>query len=119
MPCEAYRGPQPRRQKNNGWRTHDACAVARKVGAKERESNIDAKASMTKESNNLAGKVWILEDVKEWADVKKELKPGHKAHVGNVFGICVEKGSELDMYIPDKDGKKIRNPNRKFKGRYV
>jgi len=48
--------------------------------------------------------------MKEWADVAEQArKSGMKAHVGMIFDICVEKGSEL----PPGD------PNRKFKGRVV
>ena len=55
-------------------------------------------------------KAWDMSSVREWEDVSKEaLKKGKKVHVGKVFEICVEKGSEL----PAGD------PLRKFKGRTV
>ena len=54
--------------------------------------------------------VWDLSGVRSWKDVASEARSkGHKAHRGNVFGICVEKNSEL----PKSDKR------RKFKRRYV
>ena len=48
--------------------------------------------------------------MREWDDVRAEAKrKGKKVHVGKVFEICVEKGSELPK----------GNPVRKFKGRIV
>ena len=48
--------------------------------------------------------------MREWDDVRAEAKrKGKKVHVGKVFEICVEKGSELPK----------GNPLRKFKGRTV
>jgi hypothetical protein len=53
---------------------------------------------------------WDESRVAEWSTVAIQArKSGQKAHVGLVFGICVEKGSELP------EG----SPGRKFKGRYV
>ena len=52
-------------------------------------------------------KAWDMASVREWEDVSREAKKkGKKAHVGKVFEICVEKGSEL----PANDAL------RKFKG---
>ena len=37
-----------------------------------------------------------LKEVQEWSVVKARAnKEGFKVHVGRVFGICVDKGSEL------------------------
>ena len=48
--------------------------------------------------------------MREWKDVAAEAKRKNiKAHVGRIFDLCVEKGSELP---PDHLG-------RKFKGRVV
>ena len=69
-------------------------------------------AAMKKEWDNLSNKgVWDLSGVRPKAKVKAEIRadPKRKAHFGRVFGICVEKGSELD----------INDENRKMKGRYV
>ena len=70
-----------------------------------------ARDSMEKEHKKLtANGVWNLAGVRAWADVCAEAKAkGKKAHVGNVFGICVEKNAEL----PKGDER------RRFKGRYV
>ena len=55
-------------------------------------------------------RAWIIESVREWDDVRAEAKrKGKKVHVGKVFEICVEKGSELPK----------GHPLRKFKGRTV
>ena len=54
--------------------------------------------------------VWDLDGVQSWAKVCENAKKnGHKAHRGNVFGICAENNSELPANHPD----------RKYKGRYV
>ena len=88
--------------------------VARPVGRKERTSNPRARESVQKEWDKLrrAGKCgcWDESGVREWADVAAEARRNKmKAHVGAIFDICVEKGSEL----PAGD------PARKFKGRVV
>ena len=85
--------------------------VARPVGRKELLSNPKAQASLDVEWDKLIKKkAWDMASVREWNDVSAEAKKkGKKAHVGKVFEICVEKGSEL----PPND------PLRKFKGRTV
>ena len=52
---------------------------------------------MTEEYLKLQAKrAWGLKSVEEWSVVAaRARKNGKKAHVGIVFGICVEKGSEL------------------------
>ena len=53
---------------------------------------------------------WDEKLVREWGDVRAEAKKMNiRMHVGMVFGICVEKGSELP------EG----SPGRKYKGRVV
>ena len=55
-------------------------------------------------------KAWVEKVVREWADVREEAKKKSiRMHVGMVFGICVEKGSEL----PES------SLGRKYKGRVV
>ena len=85
--------------------------VARPVGQKEINNNPAAQAALDKEWNNLVTKgAWDYKTVREWKDVSDEaIKSKTKVHVGKVFEICVEKGSELP------EG----NPLRKFKGRTV
>ena len=54
--------------------------------------------------------VWDLSKVRSWADVASEAKrKGTRAHRGNVFGLCFEKGAGLPKVHRD----------RKYKGRYV
>ena len=53
---------------------------------------------------------WLYDTVQEWSTISEGArKKGKKVHVGKVFEICVEKGSELP------EGHKLR----KFKGRTV
>ena len=68
-----------------------------------------AEAALVKEWTKLRNATaWDESAVREWRDVADEAKrKGTKAHVGRVFDICVEKGSEL----PQGD------PRRLFKGR--
>ena len=85
--------------------------VARPVGRKEIESNADAQKPIDVEWHNLESKgAWDYNTVREWSQVVKEAKGrSEKVHVGKIFEICVEKGSELQK----------GNPLRKFKGRTV
>ena len=85
--------------------------VARPVGQKEINNTPAAQAALDKEWNNLTSKgAWDYSTVREWDDVSREvIKNKTKVHVGKIFEICVEKGSEL----PQGD------PMRKFKGRTV
>ena len=83
--------------------------VARPVKQKEFNSNPEAQKSLDVEWENLVKKrAWIIESVREWDAVRAEAqRKGKKLHVGKVFEICVEKGSELPK----------GNPLRKCKGR--
>ena len=85
--------------------------MARPVGKKEIAEVPEAAAAMDKEWQKLHDqKVWDVENVREWDDVAYEARcNGIEVQFGYVFGICVEKGSELDA----------DDPNRKFKGRVV
>ena len=85
--------------------------VARTVTKKEAAVTPAAQAAMDKEWNKLEKQVaWDKTQVREWRDVCAEAKAKHKmVHVGRVFGILVEKGSELPA----------NHPERKFKGRVV
>ena len=102
--------PFPHRPKRSGWVTSNAthvpqtlperlipCLVARKVGKKEIDSVRAAYDAMTAKADKLAKKgVWNLAKVKEWSDVCNNLSKNEFAHVGNVFGISMEKSSELE-----------------------
>jgi len=85
--------------------------VARPVGQKEINNTPAAQAALDKEWNNLTSKgAWDYSTVREWEDVSREaIKNKTKVHVGKIFEICVEKGSELPL----------GDPMRKFKGRTV
>ena len=95
-----------------------AC-VARPVSRTEIASTPAAQAAMDLEFNKLRDKVhpglskkgaWDIDSVEEVSSVKARAhRTGVTMHFGRIFGICVEKGSELPR--GDK--------NRKFKGRCV
>ena len=54
--------------------------------------------------------VWDEDKVREWSDVAREARKGNcEVNFGYLFGICVEKNSELPPL----------HPKRKFKGRVV
>ena len=85
--------------------------VARSVSIKEVATNPKAKAADDAEWNDLRRmQTWDESTVMEWSDVKKRAKTEQRrVHVGRVFGILVEKGSEL----------KESDPRRKYKARGV
>ena len=89
---------------------YEAC-VARPVSRKEVQKEAKAQAALNKEWRKLrALNTWDETAVREWSDVAAQAKKtGTKVHVGRIFDICVEKGSELAP----------TDPNRKFKGRVV
>ncbi len=85
--------------------------VARPVTKKEVGTSPKAWAALTMEWDKLrAQRCWDETKVREWRDVSADAKRlNKKAHVGRIFDICVEKGSELGE----------NDPGRKFKGRVV
>ena len=85
--------------------------VARPVNKAEVRVTPAAQVALQKEWDKLrAAGCWDESGVREWADVAAEArKKNTKAHVGMIFDICVEKGSEL----PKGD------PGGKVKGRVV
>ena len=88
-----------------------SAAVARPVGKAEIRSTPAAQEALLKEWTKLrqAG-CWDESKVREWSDVASEARRNSTTmHVGLIFEICVEKGSEL---APG-------DPNRKYKGRVV
>ena len=102
--------PQEHRPRRGPWPLFNA-AVARTLTRKEIALRPDAQAAVKLEGDTLAGKeVWQLSGVQEKREVLAECgKMNKKAHFADVFGICVEKGSELPM----------GDPKRYCKGRYV
>jgi hypothetical protein len=71
--------------------------VARSVSKREAEHTPEATKAMNKEWEKLEKQnAWVLSQVREWSDVRRQAKAKNEtAHVGRVFGILVEKGSEL------------------------
>ena len=85
--------------------------VARPVHKAERRKQPQADKAMQDEWQSLRDHgVWDETNPQEWEDVRKKAqKDGRKIHLGYLFGICVQKNSELP------DG----NPAKKYKGRVV
>ena len=73
--------------------------VARPVGKRELESSVEAMAAMKVEWDRLYnGGVFDLTTVREWDEVAAEYRDRDETcHMGRLFGICVEKGSELPL----------------------
>ena len=92
------------------WRPPLSAMVARPVTKAELRANDEAIKAMAKEWRKLVEKgVFDWSVVRSADEVRRSARvEGIKAHVGRVFGICVEKGAELE---PDDEG-------RYFKGRY-
>ncbi len=94
---------------NLPWNLH-AC-VARPVGKAEVRENPKALQALLLEWEKLRKvNTWDESGVKEWKEVSEEARrKGETVHVGLIFELCTEKGSEL----PDGD------PGKKYKGRVV
>ncbi len=103
MPCQTQVDTM-HRPKTPSW-------VARPVGKQEIASEPTAQAAIKKEWSNLRlRKVWDDSVVREWSDVMHDARrKGGITHLGRLFGICVEKGSELA----------VGDPRRKYKYRVV
>ena len=96
MPC------QSQAPTHNDWirkmHVFGVSAVARPVSRKEMLANTAAMDAMWKEYSKLQDtrKVWDVSKVREARDVIREAKvKNEKIHLARVFGICVEKESEL------------------------
>ena len=85
--------------------------VARPVGKKEIASEPTAQAALDAEWTKLVkARVWDANAPREWSALSAEARKENRTiHVGRVFEICVEKGSELPA----------GSPGRKYKGRSV
>ena len=119
MPC--IPNPQEHREKYPTASFRLPMMVARPVGRKEIQNHPDALEAESLEWTRLWNKkTWADEDtVEEWDDVVAWAQTsGTQIHLGNLFGIMVEKGSEL-MDIPDENGKLKKDPRRKYKYRVV
>jgi hypothetical protein len=89
---------------------YNAC-VARSVGKSEIAKTKAAQEALDKEWEKLLKiGTWDESKVEEWNRVaERHRRSATKAHIGRIFEICVEKGSELPL----------GHPERKFKGRSV
>ena len=99
MPIDPYK-PKHRNKIQDFEPWFNAC-VARPVAKKEIERTPKAQAALDKEWNALrnAG-VWDETKVFEWSAVANAARArGEKAHVGRIFELCVEKGSELPCLL--------------------
>ena len=88
----------------------NAC-VARAVGKKEIESTPTAQRALDTEWKKLVDKkVWNETRCYEWPELARAARQRNETiHLGRVFELCTEKGSELDL----------GDPGRKYKGRSV
>ena len=111
MPVEHEEKQRAHREKGILYEPWLNALVARPVGQKEIRNTPDAQRSLDVEWVKLEFKpAWLYDKVREWDDVSSEAVRAHaKVRVGNVFELCVEKGSELPK----------GNPLRKYKGRTV
>jgi hypothetical protein len=82
---------------------YPAC-VARPVTRKEASTDKAAMAALHKEWSKLRlQRCWDEDNPREWKEVRDEARRRNKtAHVGRVFDICVEKGSELPKGSPGR-----------------
>ena len=115
MPCVTNYKGEPHRPKtvpfnSHSWTVVNAC-VARPVSRKELLQSPPAQASMKAGWDRLRNKMfWDEDKVREWPDVAREAQRGnYELNFGYLFGICVERNSELPPL----------HPKRKFKGRVV
>ena len=111
MPVEHEEKQHSHREKGVLYEPWLNALVARPVGQKEIRGAPDAQRSLDVEWVKLESKpAWLYDKVREWDEVSNEaVRSKAKVHVGNVFELCVEKGSELPK----------GNPLRKYKGRTV
>ena len=113
MPCisSSVRDSEQHRQLHSMSTYGLNACVARPVSRREMADEPDAQKAAASEWKRLWDKkVWDHKVVREWSDVSSEArKEGKTIHVGRIFGICVEKSSEL----PKSD------PRRTFKYRVV
>ena len=105
---------QGHRTKNehSGWTTFNA-AVARPVKRAEFESNPMAKKAMDAEVLKLQTRgVWLVNKVEEWHIVRARTQrdPDKQVHIGNVFGICVEKDQNCRKAPQDVSSKGDTSP---------
>ena len=75
--------------------------MARLVGKAEIKNTPAAKEATKKEWDRLRSKyVWDEDHPREWDDVRVEARRGrYTVHLGYLFGICVEKNSELVEHL--------------------
>ena len=117
MPCEPYT-PVHRMKHPDQSMPFPAC-VARPVGkqeieAKDSEGNYlhpKAHSARKAEWERLWKKgVWDVEQIRDWDEIAREARAsGKEVNMGRLFGIMVEKGSELQS----------DDPRRKYKYRVV
>ena len=91
---------QKHRRKNERKRFYPLCAlVARPVGEREIREQPLAQTAMDAECQRLRDKgVWDEYEAFEWDDIRRKAnKKGETVHMGYLFGICVEKNSDLSQ----------------------
>ena len=78
------------------------CPCGEACRPKEIRNTPDAQGSLDVEWVKLESKpAWLYDKVREWDDVSSEaVRAKAKVHVGSIFELCVEKGSELPKENP-------------------
>jgi hypothetical protein len=109
--CEFDDGAETHREKIPMHDFPMLALVARPVNKAEIAQHPEAQAALDQEWHKLvAAKVWDEAKAYEWSTLARDAREtGETIHVGRVFELCTEKGSEL----PAGD------PGRKYKGRSV
>ena len=111
MPTKDVKFRLPHRQKIGPHQWPINACVARPVGKAEIKAQPEAQKALQKKWDRLKiKKVWDLDPkgVFEWRDVAaKARREGKEVHMGMLYEICVEKGSELTPEL------------RKYRGRIV
>ena len=98
LPCRQRRQRERHRTKVTTQRRFPFNAlVARPVGKQEIANTPKAQDAMNAEWGRLRQQtVWDEDHPREWDDVRKEAQRGkYDVHLGWLFGICVQKNSEL------------------------
>ena len=110
------KGKKHRKKLDNALSFLNAC-VARPVSKAEIQKHPEAILAMKKEWSRLMSKgTWTFKEIIPWHVLAANARRNNKTiHLGRIFGLMVEKGSELERMLPDG----TKNPARKYKYRVV
>ena len=90
------------------------------VGEREIREQPLAQAAMDAEWQRLRDKaVWDETEAFEWDDIRRQAKKnGETVHMGYLFGICVEKNSDLSEQYRKYKGRVVFQGNRVINQNY-